>query len=113
MWPCTHSQLHRLDILSCSVAKRKQVQLIYTLSQLGVHCVQTMVRTLMKLGLRADVPDASGRTALDVARRRAHDPAHDPLLQFMARTQRVQALQSQGRQRRRAASTRTTVSSLH
>jgi hypothetical protein len=49
-----------------------------------------VVRTLMKFGVRADVRDASGRTALDVARRRASDPTRDPLVVYMTRTSRVQ-----------------------
>ena len=73
--------------------------------------VQGVVRTLMKLGMRANVTDASGKTALDVATRRAKDPAHDPLVLYMSRTHRVQALQSQGRQRRRGQSGGNSASS--
>lgn len=66
--------------------------------------VQGVVRTLMKFGMRADVTDASGKTALDVAVQRAKGYAQDPLVVYMTRTSRVQRLQSQGLQRRRQES---------
>jgi hypothetical protein len=58
----------------------------------------------MKFGMRADLKDASGKTALDVAIQRAKGQDHDPLVVYMTRTSRMQALQSQGRQRRKQAS---------
>jgi ankyrin repeat protein len=53
--------------------------------------VQAVVRTLMKFGVRADVADASGRTALAVAAKRAPPSGCDPLVAYMARASRLQA----------------------
>jgi hypothetical protein len=66
--------------------------------------VQAVVRTLMKFGMRADVTDSSGKTALDVAVQRAKSHAQDPLVMYMTRTARIQNMQIQGLQRRRQES---------
>lgn len=58
--------------------------------------VQTMVRTLMKMGMSCEMTDASGKTALDVATLHAKGSASDPLVTYMTRTARVQAMQLQG-----------------
>jgi hypothetical protein len=66
--------------------------------------MQGVVRTLMKFGMRADVTDSSGKTALDVAVQRAKGHAQDALVVYMTRTARIQNMQIQGLQRRRQES---------
>ena len=58
----------------------------------------------MKMGMTVGKRDASGKTALDVATQRAKGNANDPLVAYMTRTARVQALQLEGRRRRKAES---------
>ena len=66
--------------------------------------MQGVVRTLMKFGMEVNRCDASGKSALDVARQRAKGNENDPLVSYMTRAIRLQALQKQGRQRRRTES---------
>jgi hypothetical protein len=61
-----------------------------------------MVRTLMKMGMSCEIPDASGRTALDIATLHAKGSASDPLVVYMTRTARVQAMQLQQSRSRRS-----------
>ena len=68
--------------------------------------MQGVVRTLMKFGMEVNRRDASGKSALDVATQRAKGNENDPLVVFMTRAIRLQALQKQGRQRRRTESSR-------
>jgi hypothetical protein len=66
--------------------------------------MQAIVKTLMKLGVSPEQRDASGRTALDAARRRANGFQQDPLLMFMTRAARTQALQQHRMNSRRRRS---------
>lgn len=74
----------------------------WPLQQRPLAIVQAVVRTLMKHGVSPLARDASGKTALDVALARARGDRSDALVQFMLRTARLQRIQRQGREARRA-----------